>query len=697
MFKNYLRVAFRNVRRHKLYTAINILGLTVAITSSLLILLYVYDEFSYDRFHEKADRIVRVVSNAIYQAKEIEYAWAPGNITDILVSEFPGVEDATRLTGVRNIDVARGDKIYNEKHLIYADDRFFHVFTYDFIAGDPATALTEPYSLVLTESSALKYFGDVDVLGQTLVFNQNIGGWIVHKNQPFKVTGVIKDLPHSTSYPFDMILSSRSYEDFWGGGHSFILLSENSSIEEIEARLPLLLKTHSFEKYERMQKFKEFHLEPLTAIHLYSDRGVSWSSGRYKGDRRAEGTGNIQSLYLFMSIAFMIVLIACINYMTLATARSTMRAREIGVRKVLGSQRSQLIQQHLVEAVLYSLSSFVLALGLTKMLLQAFNNLTGKPMAIDYFGEWYVIPILVGLVLFVGLLAGSYPAFYLTAFNPVAVLKGDTGRGKKGGGVRRALVIFQFAASIVLVISASFVYRQLRFMQNKDLGFNKENVVLIKKVGGLGDQQEAFKEELKRLSAVNNAGYGWMVPSAGNYFQQHYYLRASDVPLDGAPVTSENKFDMKLNIVDYDFLPTLEIEMVAGRTFSPEYGADEFAFLINEAAANELGWKDPLGKQLFGKGWRKTGVDEQGNAIWDSWAQGFEVVGVVRDYHHHSLYQKIPPLVFALRYGSQYSEWNLPNLVVRIDNSDLTGTLEQMVKYLGKIYVGRFVPVCISR
>lgn len=664
MFKNYVKVALRNMRRYKLYTAINILGLTVALTSSLLILLYVYDEFHYDGFHEKADRIVRICYEYVKSGETHLYSLLPHGSVKMLTDELPEAELGTKMVIVGAIAVKYKDIMIDEGILIYADDSFFDVFTYKFLSGTPATALDEPYSVVLTKSSADKYFGDEPALGKTLIFDQKER----YQNQPFKVTGVIEDLPHNTNFRFNMILSFNSIKNvesyWWPNG--FIVIREGASIAEIEAKLPEVVKK-IWDKYYGNQKRAGYryriHLQPLTSIHLQPE---------VAGQPRLGGTfANIQYLYVLMSIAFFIILIACINYMNLATARSSMRVREISLRKVVGSQRGQLIRQHLTESVLYSLFAFILAVGLTYLLLPEFNNLTDKQMAIGYLDQWYIIPFLLGFALIVGLLAGSYPAFYLTALKPVAMLKRDIDAGKKSGTIRKFLVIFQFAASIALIICSVFIYQQLQYVLHKDLGFDKEHVVVLDKMYRLGDKQVAFKEELKRHFQIINAGYVSAFPGRSLRLGGNYFYLSPSKAMEPRSKRSEDDYSHVI-WADPDYLPSIQLELVAGRNFSPEFGADSKAALINEAAVQQLVLKEPIGKKIYNRSYRDTGrVDKNGKKVWEPYTVEHTIVGVVKNYHYLSLHEEIKPLVIV-PYNDPGWVWCL---MVRTAPGDLSATL----------------------
>jgi putative ABC transport system permease protein len=502
MFRNYIKIALRNFIKHKGFSFINVFGLAVGIACCLMIVLYVLDEVSFDRYHEKADRIYRVGLRAFVNNNAFDGVVTCSPMAQTLVREFPEVEAATRIRNFGFPVFRYEDKVYSEERVFWVDQEFFDVFTVSFLNGDSRTALAEPLRIVLTRSMALKYFGDEDPLGKHL---------IADNRRDYVVTGVVEDTPHNSHFHYDFLASLSTYEDsrrpFWisNNYHTYFLLQKGSSPTALEAKLAELVKKYvgpqiqasvgiSLEQFFESGGQYAYFIQPLTDIHLRS---------HYEFEM--EPNGDIAYVYIFSIIAFGMLLVACINFVNLATARSVNRAREVAIRKTVGSMRGQLIRQFLAETTMMSFIAVLLALIIVQVLLPSFNNIIGKDLAVPYIDSVHTIPSLLGVVLLIGLLAGIYPAFFLASFDPAVVLKSETIGKTRKSGLRNALVVFQFTVSIVLIVGTFIVDRQLRYIQNKNLGFNKDQVVVVEKTDDLGDQIQTFRHELLKNSNIINA------------------------------------------------------------------------------------------------------------------------------------------------------------------------------------------------
>ncbi|WPP48462.1 ABC transporter permease [Catalinimonas niigatensis] len=644
MIRNYLKIAFRNLANHKLYTALNILGLSIGVASCLLILLYVYHELSYDTFHTKAERIYRVGLNGKIADQEVFTTNTTPPLAFTAVEEFPEVENATRIYVYHGQQVIRyGENVVSEEKIFYADSTFFDVFSFKLLEGDAATALVEPNSLVLPEDIVQKYFGNESALGKTLLLG--------NEKTPHTVTGVLEKLPDNAHFHFNMLRSMSTLEysrdDGWFSNSfmTYLLLHEGASAETLSAKLSGLVEKYvgpeiqqfmgiSLEQFSQMGNKYGYFLQPLLDIHLHSNLSDE-----------IEPNGDITYIYIFSAIAFFIILLACINFMNLATARSANRAKEVGVRKTLGSLRSNLVRQFLTESVLLSLMATVLALVAALLLLRPFNNMAGKEISADLFTESWFLLSLLGLMLIVGVVAGSYPAFYLSSFRPVEVLKGKLKAGMKSGNVRNMLVVFQFFISITLIICTLLVYQQLEYTQNKNLGFEKENVVVMKGVWRLPEgQQKALQQDLMDQSQIVNASISNNVPPGVN---NTTIFRKK---------TTEEDVLISTYDVDHEHLPTMQIELLQGRNFSRDFPTDTAAVLLNEAAVREFGFENPLNEEVlyFGGEYGKT--------------LPYKVIGVFKDFNYESLRNSVRPLALMLTSSGS-------NISVRIAAGDVRSTL----------------------
>jgi putative ABC transport system permease protein len=624
MFRNYLKVALRNLWKSKAFSAINILGLAVGLATCLLILLYVVDELSYDRYNEKADRIYRVNCDIKFGGGDLHLTVASDPMGPTLKKDYPQVEEFTRIYASQGAKlIKKGNEYINEPDVAHVDSTFFNVFTLPSLEGDTRTALNEPNTVVITESAAKKYFGTTHALGKVIEADKTA----------YKVTAVIKDIPRNSHFNLDFLFSMDNVEYGWNNFLSnnfqtYVVLKAGTDYKVFEKNfknviakyvLPQakqLMHINSMEDFEKAGNKLEYTLMPLKDIHLRSDRFPELSTN-----------GNIQYVYIFSAVALFVMLIACINFMNLSTARSASRAKEVGIRKVLGTERKTLIMQFLVESTLTVFIAFLIAIGIASLVLPLFNDLAAKSLSIKSLLSREVLPVLIAFPFIVGALAGSYPALFLSRFQPVVVLKGNVNTGLKKSHLRSVLVVFQFATSIVLIISTIVVYRQLHYIQTKNLGFNKDQILIINGTYALGNNADAFKNEVLNMPGVSMGTFSSFLPVSSSRNDNTF---SKDAVMD-----SKNGTDMQIWTIDYDYLKTMGMQIVRGRNFSKEFGSDSSAVLINETTAKVFGFDNPIGKKIYT-------FDDNLKTI------SYTVVGVVKNFHFESLRQQIGPLCMVL-------------------------------------------------
>lgn len=637
MLKTTLRIAFRNFRRERGYNAINILGLTLGITCTLFLLLYIADELSYDQHHLNAKNIYRVVTHV--KEPEGEYTWVRVQVplAEELSTKYADVKRAVRFYSSGRELFKNEEKLYYEEKFYFADSSVFDIFTHEFIKGEASTALVDPLTVVLTESMALKYFGSTDILGASLLY--------VDRNEHYKVTGVIKDLPPNSHFQYDGLLSLSSLPTFrsftnWGrmAVITYVEAKDNFDPLTFSASLDEIIKNHVAPIFEKRNIHLTYELQRITDIHLHS-----------KIQDEDEAGGDITFIYILSAVAVFIIIIACINYMNLATARAAKRAKEIGVKKALGSNRSQLILQFLAEAFIVTILALIISLTFIYTLMPAFNHLADKQIIFQKLFENDVLKVWLGMTMAIGLLGGSYPAFYLSRFQPVAVLKGHT--SKQGGNVllRKSLVVVQFCISIFMVISTVIIYNQLTYLLKKDLGFTKEQIIRIAiDDGGMRRSLPVLKDALATEPEVLYFATANSTPGE-NVRKNIVFVEENDGKM------SERPTDWFM--ADYDFVDALEMEIVDGRNFSRDVLADTLhAALVNEAMVRRMNWTNPLGK--------KFQTDDNVR----------EVVGVIKDYHQNSLYNEIEPLVILFNKNNYFTHIkvrtnDLPGVVAKIENA----------------------------
>ena len=644
MIRNYIKTAYRSLIKNVGFTAINVLGLSVGLATCLLIVFYVIDELSYDKYNTKADRIYRVTTKAKLNGHEGIYSTTEGPLEGALKDNFPEIEKVTRLIDYNGLAVSaskfsirKGTNNMQEKRVIYTESSLFDVFTLPMVAGDPKKSLDDPHTAVITERTAQKYFGKTDVVGQILTINDT---------SLYRITGVIKDIPSQSHFNYDFFLSfstlPESHWKGWGysGVHNYLLLRPGANIKSLESRILQLEIKNSpapASTWTTSGNYLKAELTPLLDIHLKSNAELELDKG-----------GSIQYVYLFSFIAVIILLIACVNFMNLSTARSSNRAKEVGVRKVLGSARKYLVAQFLTESILVTLVSTIIALGLAVVLLPLFNQMSGKELTFTLHSLTWLLPSLLVIVVVIGFLAGSYPAFFLSSFQPIEVLKGKLATGFKGSFLRSFLVVFQFSISIFLIIATMVIYNQLNYIHNKSLGFDRTQVLIIKNTNVLGKQAKIFKQEIKQLPGVVNATMSTHQPTGEERSKTGLFPdRTIDVKKD---VLSE------FWSVDEDYVNTMNMKLVEGRDFSKQLASDTAALIVNQAFVDKFGWKGALNKTVFRFSY---GLQE------------YHVVGVVKDFHFESLRDKISPL--ALSYSPDNGA-----ISVRMHTSDLSGLMSKI-------------------
>jgi putative ABC transport system permease protein len=638
MLKNYIKIAFRNLWRHKIFSLINITGLAIGMTACILIYLYVSFELSYDSFHRKADRIYRVVADLKTPDEVISHngpAWAVApNIKD----EFPEVRSFVRITNWNDIAVRKGDIKLIEKSITWADSSFFEVFDFGLLKGDPHTALKEPHTVVLSEKIARKYFGKTDPIGQTLQFADG--------SLTAKVTGIMKDIPENSQVKAELILSmttittemATNLDSSWDnyGGYAYLLLTPGMDAKALERKFPAFLERRNGAAMKKAQMYPTLMLEPLRDVYLRSTRD---------GQKKE----NIANVYIFSVVAVFILLIACFNFINLTTARSADRAREVGVRKVVGAERWQLTKQFIGESLVICLIAFLLSIIFSSVLLPSFNQLAGKTISHSIFESVYCLAALFLAAVCVGVMAGVYPALVLSSYKPVVVLKGRYPGGSNGMWLRKALVVSQFAISIGLIIATIIVYNQMSYMRSRDLGFSRDQIMVMDTYGD--PAKNAFRQVLSQMPAVKSVAMSANVPGSVN---------------SSAYTEIENKKGvfqvtaLDLYFVDYDYIDLFKMKVVAGRGFSKNFGTDSTqAMVLNESAVKLLGYSSP--QEAIGKRYKQ-------------WGNEGEIIGVIKDFHFRSLQQQINPL--SLRMSREY--YNL--LSVNISPVNLPATIAAIEK-----------------
>ncbi|HTI92806.1 MAG TPA: ABC transporter permease [Puia sp.] len=660
MLKNYITIALRNLRRNKLFSAINIFGLALGLATCLVILLFVQHELSYDRYNEKADQIVRVIIKGVMQGGELKEGNVMPPVAQTMKKDFPEVLDATRLRNMGRPRVSYGDKMFREDQIAFVDSNFFQVFTLPLLKGNAKTVLTQPNSVVITRAVAKKYFGDADPIGKVLEFKD--------AHASLTVTGMIEAVPEASHFHFGFFAAlsvlPESRSDSWmdSNFYTYLVLRKGYDYRKLEAKLPQMMEKYAGPQMEKrmgitMDQFRAkgnaigLYLQPLTDIHLHSDVTLD-----------LEPAGDIRYVYIFSAIALFMLLIACINFMNLSTAGASRRSREVGIRKVLGSQRIELVRQFLAESLLLTIVAMVLALGIVWLTLPFFNHLTGQQLSLDLTRNPWALPGLLVFGLLTGLLAGSYPAFFLSGFNPIAVLKNRNSGSGKSAGLRSGLVVFQFFISTCLIVGTTVVYKQLSYIQHKKLGYDRDQVIVVQESFWLGKNVDVFRQQLRqdpRVASVSGSGF---LP-AGNTYNNNFFVSPND---QSDKLVKTIRYE-----VDQYYLGTLGMELAQGRNFSPAFGADSTGAILNETAVRAFGWDKEPGGAKAGAMQDVVGrtLSKMDNGVKQTW----HVIGVVKDFHFRSLHEQITPVVMTL--GGDNG-----TTIVKVKTADVAGVLASTKK-----------------
>ena len=651
MIRNYIKTAWRNLVKNKVFSFINVFGLAVGLACCMFIAAYLYSELTYDTYSINSKQLYRVGVTTLGNGSVTDFPMVDVAVGPGIKRVYPQVSAFTRLTNRGPVFVTYKDRQFKEQKTVLVDSNFLQLFSIPLIQGDDKTALIEPKSIVITSALATKYFGNEAPVGKTL----KVG------NDLMKVTGVIDKVPDNSHFHYDAFVSSNTFPDpqqTWSnvGYFTYLLLDKNADPKKLEAQFPQLVAKYVVpevqhdmgvsmaEAQKAINTFK-FYLQPITDIHLHSSTKFDM-----------EPNGDISYVYIFGALAVFILLLACINFTNLSTASSAKRSKEVGIRKVMGSLKEWLITQFLVESVMLTLLSMLLALVLVYLLLPYFNDLSGKYITFGFFLNLKALAIGLGLTLFVGILAGLYPAFFLSSFQIINVLKGTTGtEPAKKNFLQSGLVVFQFTVSTALIIATFIVYQQLHFMQNKKLGYDKDQLLVLNDTYLLGNNEYAFKDQLMQDRRIVNGTISTEVPGNGNMSGTQIY------PQERASDETKNEIHCNIYRIDGNYLSTLSISLAKGRGVSPDFPADSSAVVINEAAVHELGWSntDPIGKSIVRSGRR-----------------AFTVVGVVKDFNYTSAKQKVAPLMLLPmhRHGT---------IILKIKTTDVRGLLSDIKKQWG--------------
>ncbi|MEZ5084236.1 MAG: FtsX-like permease family protein [Bacteroidales bacterium] len=607
MLFNQIKLAFRNITRDFGYSLINILGLTIGITSTLFLLIYVFDELSYDTYHEHKDDLYRVVSNITETDDAFTWVVAQIPFAPQVKQDYPEVEDAIRFDEIGKSLFQYEDKRFYDTEVYFVDSTVFNMFSYNLFSGDPKIALTEPNSIVLTRSFSNKLFGDKNPMGSI----------ITNEDRSLKVTGVMDDVPQNSHFRFSALISYSTIperRESWGnfGLYTYVKLKPGTDPVAFDKKLEEMYDKFMADIFKEVGVYIDYELQPITNIHLYP-----------VGEGESEASGDIRFIKIFFLIAIFMLLIAGINYMNLTTARSAKRAREVGIRKVVGAHQGLLVRQFLTESVVLTIISLILSLGLCYLLLPNFNDLSGKSLDFTFFNTPEFLFSILVIIFILGLLSGSYPSFFLARFQPIVTLKGTPRKGNVHGLLRKILVVVQFVISLVMIISTWVVYDQLDYLKNKDMGFDKEQIVSITlDTREMVDKLPVLRSEFMAISGVKSVG------STNSRMGE-----GTGKVLLGVE-TSEGMQDRGVNIAgcDYEFINTLGIEILQGRNFSEEFKTDSLAVIVNETMAKRFGWEEPLGKKIL------FGDDETAR-----------VIGLMKDYHQTGLYNPVESLLLFLR------------------------------------------------
>jgi putative ABC transport system permease protein len=638
MFYNYLKIAIRNISRYRIFSIVNVLGLAFGIAISIIIYVFICQELSYDRYHKNHNRIYRVNSRVEAFETSFKSAMSPYLLSETMKKDIPEVEESARVLMGSHKLVSYNDRQFSARRFYYTDPSFFKIFTVPLIKGDPENLLNEEYTIVITEETAERYFGDEDPIGKKLYLDN---GW------KFRVTGVCENVPVNSHLHFDFLASLKGImlgkdAERWNVNPltTYVMLKEGTKPSLLQDDLDKIAQGKISSYYEGVF---EFYLQPLTDIHFTTDVTDQFEAGRQK-----------IYLYIFSVLAGIILLIACVNYMNLSTARLSTRAREVALRKVVGASRRQIIMQFLSESVFFSILAAFIALVIIELIAQPFLKISGISIDSSNFHHWFLIPILLTGTLVVGILSGSYPSLFLSGFGVIKIMKGGSYRGNRSTRLRGILVLSQFSLSIIMVISSLVIYNQVKYLQKKNLGFNKNNIVVIERAYALGKQEKIFKEYLKKNPDILNTSLTLTMPGE----------TSAQVPLFYTQGETRKTAYLTGMAADDEFVETMQMHLLQGKNFDTIKSSDKsWQILINESAARELGLENPVGMKL-----NYADNMMKGNE--------FLITGVIRDYHFESLYKEIKPMfIYRVEPGM-----HIQNLAVRLNGEDIPGSIEYIRK-----------------
>lgn len=631
MIKNYFKTAWRNLLHNKTFSLINIFGLALGMACSLIIMLWLKDETKMDKFHANGKRLYRVMENQFYSGEISTFESTPGILAENIVKDIPEIQMASQMLWEESPLFTVGD-VYDKEKGRYAEKDFLRMFSFKLLKGDPATALARPDAIVISQNLAKKYFKGEDPVGKMIR---------IDNKDNVMVTGILADIPESSSLKFDFLMNFeqwRKKNDWakeWGnnGPRCYVMLSPNASLKSVNDKIKNYIKTKN--KDSNVDLFLQNYAES----YLYSN----WEHGKQNG-------GRIDYVKIFTLVAIIILIIACINFMNLATARSLRRAREIGVRKVVGAGKRQLIGQFIGESLFVSFIALFLALVMTALIIPAFNTVTEKHLSIDLTNPSFII-IILSLTILTGFLSGSYPALFMSSLRPITVLKGILKFKSGATYFRKSLVVFQFALSIILILGMIVVYRQISYINNKNLGFDRENLLYMPLEGEIAKTYTTFKEELSKQPGIKSVTSAQSDPTEVGSSTQ-------GIRWPGKDTTKLTLFSV--NPVTYDYIKTMGIQLVQGRDFSPDYGLDSMSYLVNESAARKIGYKDPVGKELT------------------MWGDKGTIIGLMKDYHYNSLKVPIEPLIIRLHKKSWGDYWG--SVIIRTEKGKTPLAIASMEK-----------------
>lgn len=650
MLKNYYITAIRNLAKQRGYFLLNVSGLAIGIASFIFISLFIHNELSYDKFHAQADHIYRVHVKGQMLGQTLDGCLTSSPMAKALVNDYPEIVNATRIKESGSWVVGYGDKKFHEDGILFADSSFFNVFGFQLTSGDPNTALNDPKSMVLTESYVKKYFGDEDPMGKTIT--------IEHDTTLYTITGVMPDIPDNSHFKFDMMgsIKTRSY---WNNNHwvshnfyTYVLLNPNTNLAALKVKIQDLSSTYVTPQIENYLKTSindwteegnvfQYDLMSITDIHLMSHL-----------ENEFENNGNLSYIYIYSLVAIILLTIAIINFVNLATAQSASRAKEVGIRKVTGSTKMGLIYQFIFESIIVSAIATALSFAIVTLLLPYFTSLVGTEMTLNIFTTPWVWFALLGLAIFIGILAGVYPAFVLASFRPVKVLNGTFSSGAKSSRIRNTLVVIQFTASIIIMISTAVIYYQTQYMLNKNLGFDKEQILAVRRPDVLLSKIETFKNEILKNPNVSMVANTVSVPGKSHNYNYNLFV-PEDTPKD--PVL------LYQNFASFEYAHLMGFELAKGRMLSKEFLSDSSAVILNESAAKLLGFEQPIGKRFI-------------NRNIDNTVDYFTIVGIVKDYHISSLREAVKPTILRLMPGNREGY-----LLIKINNqSSISETISSI-------------------